>query len=144
MRWKIADFGATAEGTSKRLQPTSSCRGTASYRAPEVLEEGGYSAKSDIWVFGCIAYELIAGERAFRTDWDTMQYCGSQKWSPKRACPVLALKSMVLALIAEFTKICVDDCLKYEWTMRPSALQLLEALSDVIWRTRLVEPIMWY
>ena len=144
MRWKIADFGATAEGTSKRLQPTSSRRGTASYRAPEVLEEGGYNAKSDIWAFGCIAYELIAGERAFRSEWDTMQYRGLQKCSPKKACPFLALKSMVPALVVEFAKICVDDTLKYEWTVRPSALELLEELSDVVWRAKLVEPIMWY
>lgn len=68
-RWKIADFGFTAQGSSRRLTPTETSRGTPVYRAPELLEEnGGYHASSDIWAFGCIAYELLTGEKAFLLD----------------------------------------------------------------------------
>lgn len=68
LRWKITDFGATSEGTSKRLSTTSSRRGTVVYSAPEVLGEDGYNSKSDIWAFGCIVYKLFTKEKAFRSD----------------------------------------------------------------------------
>jgi serine/threonine protein kinase len=38
-RWKIADFGISTEGTTKRAQTTQLARGTPSYRAPEVVKD---------------------------------------------------------------------------------------------------------
>lgn len=35
--WKIADFGTASTATSKRLNTTRYARGTAGYRAPEIL-----------------------------------------------------------------------------------------------------------
>lgn len=39
--------------------------GTPLYYSPEVCEEAPYNAKSDIWAFGCLLYELLAGEPPF-------------------------------------------------------------------------------
>src|SRR5437667_3367776 len=36
--WKIADFGTASRATSKRLNTTRYSRGTAGYRAPEILD----------------------------------------------------------------------------------------------------------
>jgi serine/threonine protein kinase len=74
--WKIADFGLTSEGTSKRLQTTKFSRGTEGYRAPELLNQdnNGYNNKADIWSMGCILHELLTGKPAFTNDWAVFEY----------------------------------------------------------------------
>lgn len=73
--WKIADFGTASQGTSERCITTIYSRGTASYRAPELLSETPfYNNKSDIWAVGCIMYEVIATKKAFKDDWGVLQY----------------------------------------------------------------------
>jgi TolB-like protein/Tfp pilus assembly protein PilF len=39
--------------------------GTLHYMAPEQLSGGLVDARSDIWAFGCVIYEMVAGRRAF-------------------------------------------------------------------------------
>jgi len=64
--WKIADFGACAEGSSNALYVTSNGRGTSGYRAPELLRnQYTYNNKADIWGLGCILYELFSGTKLF-------------------------------------------------------------------------------
>ena len=76
--WKVADFGATAEGTSKGKFTTVYSRGTPSYRAPELLTDTPfYNAKSDIWAVGCIFYELAAKRKAFNGDLGVERYAVS-------------------------------------------------------------------
>ena len=125
-RWKIADFGTTSEGTSQHLSPTLSSRGTAVYRGPEVIQERGYNSKSDIWAFGCIAYELFGKEKAFRGDWETVQYRGS---TPKRVFRGLIWPSGDVAQLAkDLSQSCVDKTLRYSWRDRTSAKEILETL----------------
>lgn len=72
--WKIADFGICAEATSRALT-TQFSRGTACYRAPELLRDGArFNRKVDIWALGCILYELATGTRAFETDFAIAEY----------------------------------------------------------------------
>lgn len=47
-------------------------RGSASYRAPEVLLHSVYSKKVDIWALGCILYELASRKIAFKGDLETI------------------------------------------------------------------------
>jgi serine/threonine protein kinase len=46
----------TAEGT---------IIGTFQYMAPEQLEGKEADARSDVWAFGCVVYEMVTGKRAF-------------------------------------------------------------------------------
>jgi eukaryotic-like serine/threonine-protein kinase len=48
--------GLTAQGT---------ILGTFQYMAPEQIEGGEADARSDIWAFGCVLYEMLTGARAF-------------------------------------------------------------------------------
>ena len=52
---KLAD-ALTAQGT---------ILGTFHYMAPEQLEGREADARSDIWAFGCVVYEMVTGQRAF-------------------------------------------------------------------------------
>ena len=68
---KILDFGLAAysspdAATEARLTQTGSTMGTVAYMAPEQAIGGRADARTDIWAFGVLAYEMLAGERPFR------------------------------------------------------------------------------
>ena len=133
-RWKIADFGTTSEGTSRKLSQTTAARGTAVYRAPELLaEDGGYHSKSDIWAFGCIAYEFCTKRKAFAGDFEVREYRHSAEHSPKMIFDGSgsSLGGEAAKLAWEASQKCVDDSLRYTWDKRPSASDLLNVLKDL-------------
>ena len=73
--WKLSDFGFTSAGTSKQERRTWESRGTASYRAPELLKaEPKFTNKVDIWALGCLIFELVTGTKAFKSDQETVAY----------------------------------------------------------------------
>ena len=79
---RLLDFGlakpsgVTADGG--RIEATRTARtpmtaegtilGTLHYMAPEQLEGKEVDARSDIWSFGCMLYEMLTGRRAFTGD----------------------------------------------------------------------------
>jgi len=72
---KIADFGLTSEGTSRRALTTTSARGTSGYRAPELTRpQAKYTNKVDLFALGCVFYELFCKRKAFDSDWDIISY----------------------------------------------------------------------
>jgi len=81
--WKLADFGLSTEGSSKRNLPSKYSSGTPGYRALELMDSEGdpamYNNKVDIWAMGCILYELATGTRAFKTDHAVISYSLSPK-----------------------------------------------------------------
>ena len=57
---KIGDFGISKELNSyKKYTKTNKKQGTLYYASPEILNEGIYNDKADIWSLGCIIYELF-------------------------------------------------------------------------------------
>ena len=63
------------KGSATRARTTIDSRGTASYRAPELLSEHPtYTNKVDIWALGCILYELVTEKIAFKSDLEICEY----------------------------------------------------------------------
>ncbi|MDP2997547.1 MAG: serine/threonine-protein kinase [Bryobacterales bacterium] len=71
---KLLDFGlAKQAGPPKESDATLTAAltgkgqivGTLQYMAPEQLQGGEADARSDIFAFGCVLYELLSGKRAF-------------------------------------------------------------------------------
>lgn len=63
---KIMDFGlARLEGTD-HITKTGTTIGTTAYMSPEQLRGAEADARSDIWSFGVVLYELFSGDLPFR------------------------------------------------------------------------------
>ncbi len=65
-RLERAGAGAPGGGTmTATLTETGMLMGTAGYMAPEQVRGEPADARSDLFAFGCVLYELLAGKRAF-------------------------------------------------------------------------------
>jgi hypothetical protein len=70
-RVKVLDFGiAKATGSdpstdSTELTLTGTLVGTTPYMSPEQVRGRPVDARSDLWSFGCVLFELLTGRRAF-------------------------------------------------------------------------------
>ncbi len=62
---KIADFGIAWSASSVPLTQTGQVIGTAHYLSPEQAAGGKATPASDVYALGAVAYECLAGRRAF-------------------------------------------------------------------------------
>ena len=71
---KVLDFGLaksaskhgpTEETVTQRLTMVGAVMGTPQYMSPEQFEGREADARSDIWAFGAVLYEMVTGRRAF-------------------------------------------------------------------------------
>ena len=65
---KLKPTGPQSDASTKladALTEQGTILGTFQYMAPEQLEGKEADARSDIWAFGCVVYEMITGRKAF-------------------------------------------------------------------------------
>ena len=66
---KVTDFGiAKVTDSADHLTVTGSLLGTPSYMSPEQAKGAVVDGRSDLFSVGCILYEMVSGQRAFRGD----------------------------------------------------------------------------
>jgi serine/threonine-protein kinase len=65
---KVMDFGLAKLKGSLKLTKTSSTVGTLAYMAPEQIQGEEVDARSDIFSFGVVLFEMLTGSMPFRGD----------------------------------------------------------------------------
>ncbi|MBK8022037.1 MAG: tetratricopeptide repeat protein [Chloroflexi bacterium] len=65
---KLTDFGVAHFGAKDSVTGVGIVVGTLYYLSPEAIDGEVVDARADIWSFGVMLYEMIAGRRPFDTD----------------------------------------------------------------------------
>jgi serine/threonine protein kinase len=67
---KLLDFGIAKvlTGEGPKLTQTGAIFGTPEFMAPEQVEGKGVDARSDVYAFGCVLYQMITGAPPFKGD----------------------------------------------------------------------------
>lgn len=87
---KLADFGIALEPGAERLTQTGHAVGTPAYMSPEQLLGETVDFRSDVYAFGVMLYEMLAGDVPFADDPDEgvplVRRIQSSKYVPLRKC----------------------------------------------------------
>ncbi|KAJ9172346.1 hypothetical protein P3X46_015594 [Hevea brasiliensis] len=140
---KLSDFGLARQGPPEGLGHVStSVVGTVGYAAPEYVQTGRLTAKSDVWSFGVVLYELITGRRALERnlpraeqkllEWVRPYVSDSKKFhlivDPRLEGQYCIKSAQKLAVLA-------NKCLMKQPKSRPKMSEVVEMLGKIISET---------
>ena len=69
-RATILDFGLARLTEASKLTRQDQTVGTAAYMSPEQIQGMDVDYQTDIWALGCVLYEMVAGVRPFKGQYD--------------------------------------------------------------------------
>ena len=70
-RVKVMDFGLAKLRGAEKLTKSSSTLGTVAYMSPEHLQGQEVDARTDIFSFGVVLYEMLTGELPFKGEYES-------------------------------------------------------------------------
>ena len=74
-RVKTLDFGLALLTEKSKLTQLDTAVGTAAYMSPEQMQAQEVDHRTDIWALGCVLYEMVAAQRAFRGEYAQAMAC---------------------------------------------------------------------
>jgi serine/threonine-protein kinase len=87
--------------------------GTAAYMAPEQAKGRPVDKRSDIWAFGCVLYEMVAGKRAFEGEGaaETLAFVMAREpdWSVLPADVPAAIRILLRRCLEKDRRRCLAD-----------------------------------
>lgn len=137
---KLSDFGLAREGPADGFTHVSTAAvGTYGYAAPDYIETGHLTTKSDVWSFGVVLYEILTGRRSMERnhpraeqkllEWVKHFPANSKKfhmimdWRLENQYPISAARK--IAKLA-------DSCLSKSAKDRPKMSEVVETLKQII------------
>ena len=111
--------------------------GTAAYMSPEQARGKAVDRRTDVWAFGCVVYEMLAGRRAFAGDTvtDTLATVlqGEPDWK--------GLPASTPAALGQLVRRCLDKDSKRRLQAIGEARVMLEELAQVSATGRYAAPV---
>ncbi|OGQ11646.1 MAG: hypothetical protein A2138_09200 [Deltaproteobacteria bacterium RBG_16_71_12] len=124
---KVLDFGVAKLTDTGEAATRDAIAGSPAYLAPERLRGRPYDGRSDVYAVGITLYELLTGNVPFRTDNADIMAVALMQLRDEPVPPSVAEPSLPQALDAR-----VLEFLCKEPSMRPTALQAIERLQDLL------------
>ncbi|KAI3743433.1 hypothetical protein L1987_61142 [Smallanthus sonchifolius] len=129
---KLSDFGMARLGPEGLTHISTNFAGTREYAAPEYIEVGHLTSKSDVWSYGVFLYELITGRRPQEEqkllDW-VIPYLDTEKFmqiiDPRLEGKYSMKSAKKLSAIANL-------CLTKDPKLRPKMSDVLEKVSKLV------------
>uniref|UniRef100_A0A1D1XS87 Putative receptor-like protein kinase At5g47070 n=1 Tax=Anthurium amnicola TaxID=1678845 RepID=A0A1D1XS87_9ARAE len=145
---KLSDFGLAREGPSDgHTHVSTAVVGTYGYAAPDYVQTGHLTIKSDVWSFGVVLFEILTGRRSLDRnrprpeqkllDWVKQFPVESRRFS-MMIDPRLGNQYSISA--ARLTAKLANTCLCKNQKDRPSMSEVVESLKHAILVTETGDP----
>jgi serine/threonine protein kinase/Tfp pilus assembly protein PilF len=131
---KIMDFGLARLERAKDLTRTDAVMGTVAYMSPEQALGKKVDHRTDIWSFGCLLYEMLAGHGPFHGGHEQAVFQAIVHGDPQ---PITALRRDIPAKVDKILARCLK---KNPLNRYPDAGSLIEDLKSVDIRDILTSP----
>jgi len=102
---KIIDFGLAKAAQGTLITQEGSTQGTAAYMSPEQAQGETVDRRTDIWSLGIVMYEMITGQRPFKSEYTTALMYSIVNERPE---PVTGVRTGVPRSLEQI----VDKCLE--------------------------------
>lgn len=137
---KLSDFGLAREGpVAGDTHVSTAVMGTYGYAAPDYIETGHLTAKSDVWSFGVVLYEIVTGRRSMernrpKTEKKLLEWVKQYPPDSKRFDTIIDPRLQIEYSINGARKIAklADHCLCKSAKDRPTMSQVVERLKQII------------
>jgi eukaryotic-like serine/threonine-protein kinase len=121
--------GPAEETLTAALTTEGTVMGTPQYMAPEQLEGRGSDARSDIFAFGAVLYEMLTGKRAFEGKTMATVVAAILYVDPP---PVRSLQPEVPHALERLVKVCLEKNPDDRWQTARDLLRELQWISEPV------------
>lgn len=137
---KLSDFGLAREGpTAGHTHVSTAVVGTYGYAAPEYIETGHLTSKSDVWSFGVVLYEILTGRRSLerdrpRAEQKLLEWIKHYPIDSKKFCMIMdpRLESKYSLSAARRIAKLANSCLMKSAKDRPNMSSVVETLKQIV------------
>ncbi|KAJ4720760.1 Receptor-like protein kinase [Melia azedarach] len=145
---KLSDFGLARLGPSDGLSHVSTAVvGTIGYAAPEYIQTGRLTSKSDVWSFGVFLYELITGRRPLdrnrpKSEQKLLEWVRPHLSDVKKFTLILdpKLEGKYSLKSAQKLAAVANKCLARQAKARPKMSEVLAMLNQIVDTTEMEIP----
>ncbi|KAL1802415.1 hypothetical protein DCAR_0933991 [Daucus carota subsp. sativus] len=137
---KLSDFGLAREGpTGEHTHVSTEVMGTFGYAAPDYIETGHLTSKSDVWSFGVVLYEMLTGRRSLernrpKSEQQLLEWIKRYPADSKKFGMIMdpRLETKYSLTAAQKIAKLADSCLVKSAKNRPLMSQVVESLKQII------------